>query len=71
MTTKSPIKLPSPVFDDPRHHIRLYQGDSLELLALLPEFSVDLIFADPPMVLELLRFYGAPKRHRLREGNKL
>ncbi len=51
MTTKSPIKLPAPVFDDPRHHIRLYQGDSLELLALLPESSVDLIFADPPYFL--------------------
>jgi site-specific DNA-methyltransferase (adenine-specific) len=46
--TKSPIKLPAPVFDDPRHHIRLYQGDSLELL---PESSVDLIFADPPYFL--------------------
>jgi len=51
MATKSPIKLPAPVFDDPRHHIRLYQGDSLELLALLPESSVDLIFADPPYFL--------------------
>jgi site-specific DNA-methyltransferase (adenine-specific) len=51
MTTKSPIKLPAPVFDDPRHHIRLYHGDSLELLALLPESSVDLIFADPPYFL--------------------
>ena len=51
MTTKSPIKLPAPVFDDPRHHIRLYQGDSLQLLALLPESSVDLIFADPPYFL--------------------
>jgi site-specific DNA-methyltransferase (adenine-specific) len=49
--TKSPIKLPTPVFDDPRHHIRLYHGDSLELLALLPESSVDLIFADPPYFL--------------------
>jgi site-specific DNA-methyltransferase (adenine-specific) len=49
--TKSPIKLPAPVFDDPRHHIRLYHGDSLELLALLPESSVDLIFADPPYFL--------------------
>jgi site-specific DNA-methyltransferase (adenine-specific) len=48
---KGPIKLPAPVFDDPRHHIRLYQGDSLELLALLPESSVDLIFADPPYFL--------------------
>ena len=49
--TKSPIKLPAPVFNDDKHHIRLYQGDSLELLALLPESSVDLIFADPPYFL--------------------
>jgi site-specific DNA-methyltransferase (adenine-specific) len=51
MATKSPIKLPPPVFNDEKHHIRLYQGDSLELLALLPESSVDLIFADPPYFL--------------------
>jgi len=38
-------------FDDPRHHIHLYHGDSLELLALIPESSVDLIFADPPYFL--------------------
>src|SRR5271157_1295487 len=49
--TKSPIKLPPPVFDDPKHHIRLYQGDCLDLLALIPESSVDLIFADPPYFL--------------------
>ena len=49
--TKSPIKLPAPVFDDPKHHIRLYQGDCLELLALIPESSVDLVFADPPYFL--------------------
>jgi len=49
--TKSPVHLPAPVFDDPKHHIRLYQGDCLELLALIPESSVDLIFADPPYFL--------------------
>ena len=49
--TKSPIKLPPPVFDDPKHHIRLYQGDCLDLLALIPESSVDLVFADPPYFL--------------------
>src|SRR5579859_2525056 len=49
--TKSPIKLPAPVFNDEKHHIRLYHGDSLELLVLLPESSVDLIFADPPYFL--------------------
>ncbi len=65
--TKSPIKLPLAlnevkgpasdalkrhvVFDDPKHHIRLYQGDCLDLLALIPESSVDLVFADPPYFL--------------------
>jgi site-specific DNA-methyltransferase (adenine-specific) len=49
--TKSAIKLPPPVFDDPKHHLRLYQGDCLELLALIPECSVDLVFADPPYFL--------------------
>ena len=49
--TKSSIKLPAPVFDDPKRHIRLYQGDCLELLALIPESTVDLIFADPPYFL--------------------
>src|SRR6201998_840000 len=39
------------VFNDEKHHIRLYQGDSLELLALLPESPVGLIFADPPYFL--------------------
>ena len=60
--TKSPVKLPPAlnevkgpaadelkrriVYDDPKHHIRLYQGDCLELLALLPADSIDLIFVD-------------------------
>jgi site-specific DNA-methyltransferase (adenine-specific) len=48
---KGPIKLPPPVFNDEKHHIRLYQGDCLDLLALIPESSVDLIFADPPYFL--------------------
>jgi site-specific DNA-methyltransferase (adenine-specific) len=38
-------------FDDPKHHIRLYQGDCLDLLAKIPESSVDLVFADPPYFL--------------------
>ena len=50
--TKGPIKLPAPVFDDPRHHIRLYQGDCLELLPLIPESSVGLIFADKVQIRE-------------------
>ncbi len=31
----------------------IYQGDSREILAMLPEKSVDLIFADPPYNLQL------------------
>jgi site-specific DNA-methyltransferase (adenine-specific) len=43
--------LPAPAFDDPKHHIRIYQGDCLEILAQIPESSVDLVFADPPYFL--------------------
>jgi site-specific DNA-methyltransferase (adenine-specific) len=46
-----PKSLPTPVFNDEKHHLRLYQGDCLELLAQIPESSVDLIFADPPYFL--------------------
>ncbi len=60
--SKSPSNLPTsaplalsvangPVFDDPKHHIRIYQGDCLEILAQIPESSVDLVFADPPYFL--------------------
>ena len=38
--------LPKPVFHDPKHHIKIYQGDCLEILAAIPEACVDLIFAD-------------------------
>jgi site-specific DNA-methyltransferase (adenine-specific) len=51
MSKSLPNNLPAPVFDDPRHHIRIYQGDCLDILALLPESSVDLVFADPPYFL--------------------
>ncbi len=43
--------LPEPVFNDPKHHLRIYQGDCLEILPAIPEGSVDLIFADPPYFL--------------------
>ncbi len=46
-----PINLPAPAFDDPKHHVRIYQGDCLEILAAIPENSVDLVFADPPYFL--------------------
>jgi len=50
MTTPAP-QLHAPVYNDSKHHIRLYQGDCLEILAAIPESSVDLIFADPPYFL--------------------
>ncbi|HEV3375000.1 MAG TPA: site-specific DNA-methyltransferase [Candidatus Acidoferrum sp.] len=43
--------LPAHAFDDPKHHIRIYQGDCLEILEKIPESSVDLVFADPPYFL--------------------
>src|SRR5712664_2120968 len=48
---KSPNSLPTPAFDDPKHHLRLYQRDCLDLLAAIPASSVDLVFADPPYFL--------------------
>src|SRR5437879_11862028 len=51
MSKLSPNSLPAPAFDDPKHHLRIYQGDCLEILAQIPESSVDLIFADPPYFL--------------------
>src|SRR6266702_1718322 len=49
--SKSPSNLPAPAFDDPKHHLRIFQGDCLEILAQIPESSVDLVFADPPYFL--------------------
>src|SRR6202795_1560423 len=43
--------LPAPVFHDPKHHIKIFQGDCLEILAKIPEACVDLVFADPPYFL--------------------
>jgi site-specific DNA-methyltransferase (adenine-specific) len=43
--------LPAPVFRDDKHHIRIFQDDCLNILAALPENTVDLIFADPPYFL--------------------
>jgi site-specific DNA-methyltransferase (adenine-specific) len=43
--------LPTPAFNDEKHHLRIYQGDCLDLLALIPPSSVDLVFADPPYFL--------------------
>jgi len=43
--------MPAPVFHDPRHHIKISQGDCLEILEKIPADSIDLIFADPPYFL--------------------
>ena len=43
--------LPAPVFHDPKHHIKIFQGDCLDILAAIPPACVDLIFADPPYFL--------------------
>lgn len=46
--------LPPPVFHDPRHHIKIYQGDCLDILAAIHREAgecIDLIFADPPYFL--------------------
>ena len=43
--------LPAPVFHDTKHHIKIFQGDCLDILAAIPESCVDLIFADPPYFL--------------------
>src|SRR6266446_9886349 len=51
MSKLSPNSLPAPAFDDPKHHLRIYQGDCLEILAQIPDSSVDLVFADPPYFL--------------------
>lgn len=47
----APPQLPAPVFQDSKHHIKIYQGDCLDILAAIPEGCVDLIFADPPYFL--------------------
>lgn len=43
--------LPAAAFEDSKHHIKIYQGDCLEILAKIPEDTVDLVFADPPYFL--------------------
>ena len=43
--------LPAPVFHDAKHHIKIFQGDCLDILAAIPPSCVDLIFADPPYFL--------------------
>ncbi|MFZ0335973.1 MAG: site-specific DNA-methyltransferase [Candidatus Acidiferrales bacterium] len=43
--------LPPPAFHDPRHHIKIFHGDCLAILAAIPAASIDLIFADPPYFL--------------------
>ena len=46
-----PAALPTPFFESQDHRFRLYQGDCLALLPLMPEESFDMVFADPPYFL--------------------
>src|SRR5918997_1085500 len=46
-----PQPVPSPVFVDEKHGLRLYQGDALGLLRQAKSEMFDLIFADPPYFL--------------------
>jgi predicted methyltransferase len=49
LPTPAPAALKAALaFDDEKHHLRIYQGDCLDILAAIPESSVDLVFADPP-----------------------
>jgi len=48
-TNKKDKKMLTPFFKD--RNFKLYQANSLEFLATLPENSVDMIFADPPYLL--------------------
>ncbi len=40
-----------PVFEDKENGLQVFQDDALRVLNLLPEESVDLVFADPPYFL--------------------
>ena len=44
-------RLLAPVFHDPKHGIKIYHGNCLEILPAIPDNCVDLIFADPPYFL--------------------
>lgn len=46
-----PAALPPPYFESPDCRFRLYQGDCLQLMPLMPAETFDLIFADPPYFL--------------------
>ena len=50
-TDKPAHPLPPPYFESPDRRFRLYQGDCLELMPLMPAETFDLIFADPPYFL--------------------
>jgi site-specific DNA-methyltransferase (adenine-specific) len=39
------------VYQAPEHHVKIFQGDCLEILARVPDNCVDLVFADPPYFL--------------------
>ncbi len=50
-TEPTPLEPPKDWWASPDGRVRLIHGDSLDVLAALPERSVDVIFADPPYFL--------------------
>jgi DNA modification methylase len=60
-------------FFDEANKIKLYQGDSLEILRNVPDKCIDLIFADPPYFgnqsgLEMRRTDGHSKTFDTKSG---
>ncbi len=45
------IQTLSPYYFDPEHSVKLYLGDTIEILHKIPDNCIDLIFADPPYFL--------------------
>lgn len=56
----SHAELPPPAFHDPRHHIKIFHGDCLQILAAIPAASIDLIFARSPRTQLLFRRLALP-----------
>jgi hypothetical protein len=63
--------LPAAAFEDSKHHIKIYQGDCLEILAQIPEGMVDLIFADPPYFLSNGGIRVRPALHHFNATSRL
>ena len=52
-------KMPDPLYTT--EYGKAYVGNALELLAYIPDSSVDLVITSPPFALQLI---SVPSRHR-------